>query len=231
MPIVLQCPACGSRYEVHDRLAGKQAHCQCGAVMKVPGPEPEPGIPLRQEQVDREPARPVATPSQPPQAPAEPDEDAPPAPGLAEALRELREQIRNRAVPLRSIVALLSILYGSIMALLSVAGVSLLGAFGCMPFAELLQPILAVLVAVGGVLMLKKHPQGTAWAGLSCALLCFLPICGDAVEVFQCLSAVRPGALLLVLLRAVLVYPIPIFIVVWTLREETARQADSEDDP
>jgi len=38
MPIVLECPGCGKRYEVESSLAGKKARCkQCGEVFRIPG--------------------------------------------------------------------------------------------------------------------------------------------------------------------------------------------------
>jgi hypothetical protein len=113
---------------------------------------------------------------------------------------------------------------------LVLAGVPALGPTGCMPMPGLTQPVLAALIAVGGVLILKGHPQGPACVGLSCALLTFLPFCSDVQHALLLLGAARPGALVLLLLRAMVVYPIPALVIVWAIREEDARQAESDSD-
>jgi len=235
MPVVLQCPACGSRYEVHDKLAGKQVNCQCGAVIDVPLPEGAKVVPPRKEQVDQEPGEPAGPSAPPSEAPSEPQSQPPEeialVPWLAAEFGRIREQIRNRDMPLQTRVAFLCILYGSIMALLLVAGVPALGSFPLMCMERLFNPVLAAAVVVAGVLLLRGHPQGTAAAGISCALLCFLPICGDVFRVFMLLVEVRPGAILLLLLRAAVVYPIPVCVIVWSLREETAKQGESDEIP
>ncbi len=41
MPISLSCSQCGRRLKAPDNLAGRQAKCQCGAVVDVPEPEPQ----------------------------------------------------------------------------------------------------------------------------------------------------------------------------------------------
>lgn len=231
MPVVLQCPACGSRYEVHEKLAGKQVNCQCGTVIDVPLPAGVRMIPPQKEQVDQEPSEPTEPSAAQSEPPSEVADETPLVPWLAAEFTRIGQQIRNRDMPLPTLVALLCILYGSIMALLLVAGVPALGSFPLMCLERIFKPVLAVVVVVAGVLLLRGHPQGTASAGISCALLCFLPMCGEVVQIFTLLTAVRPGAILLVLLRAAVVYPIPVFVIVWSLREETAKQAASDEIP
>lgn len=226
MPIELECAGCGSRYRVSDRAAKKRVRCQCGRMMGGPPPAAKaadsPGGPIE---------------STPPEV-SNPRPDAVSAPvpvpdtSLVAIYRRVREGIARKNLPMREVVALACIGYGGLMALLLLAGVPALGPAVLIPFLDLLaRPACAVFVAVSGVLILKRHPHATALVGLSTVLLCFMPICGEVVRAFVLMSAVRPGALLLLLLRAAVVYPIPVWIMVWAVREETAKQEAERDDP
>ena len=102
-----------------------------------------------------------------------------------------------------------------------------LGLFDASGLIGLLQPLAALLIVAGGVLILRDHEHGPAAAGLACAILCFFPLLSAVYRALQLMNDVQPGALLLLLLRTVLLYAVPVFIVVWTVREETRKQAES----
>ena len=223
MSIPLQCPACAQRYRLDDRMAGREAKCQCGHTMKVPGS-----------------ASKTAPASETSGAPREngPPDAGPQAAGSAAADREVRkttvsdlaaadggdkppEKLNWRDLPPRIVVGILSIVYGAVAALIVP-----LGLFDASGMIGLLQPLAAVLIVAGGVLILKGHEHGPAVAGLSCAILCFFPLVSAVYSALQLMNAVRPGALFVLLLRTVLLYTIPVLIVVWTVREETRKQSD-----
>jgi hypothetical protein len=84
--------------------------------------------------------------------------------------------------------------------------------------------VLAAGIAVGGVLILKRHEHGPACAGLASIFLCFLTAWGILWRLPMELIDGEFAAALAHLAFFLIVYSIPIGIVVWCLREETARQ-------
>jgi len=225
MSILIQCPACAQRYRLDDRMAGREAKCQCGQTMMVPGSTSE--------------TAPMSETSGTPRANGPPDpgpQAAGPAADDREALRTTAsdlaaadrgdkpaEKLNWRELPPRAIVGILSIAYGAIAVLIVP-----LGLFHASGLIGLLQPLAALLIVVGGVLILRGHEHGPAIAGLSCAILCFFPLATALYSALKLMSAVQPGALVVLLLRTVLLYTIPVLIVVWTVREETRKQSESD---
>jgi hypothetical protein len=130
---------------------------------------------------------------------------------------------RWRDVPARVAAGMLSVVYGA-FALTLVP----LGFFEASGFIELIQPVAAVLIVVGGVLVLKRHEQGPAVVGLSCAILCFFPLLFAVLRAMKLMNAFRPGALLVVLLQTALLYAVPALVVAWAIREEARKGEDWE---
>ncbi|HUT91681.1 MAG TPA: hypothetical protein VMY37_19435 [Thermoguttaceae bacterium] len=224
MSIPLQCPGCGKRYRFDDRMAGREARCPCGQTMKVPGSASK--------------TAPTSETSVAPRGNGPPDA-GPQAAGSVAADREVLEttvsdlaaadrgdkppeKLNWRDLTPRIVVGILSIVYGAVAVLIVP-----LGLFDASGMIGLLQPVAAVLIVVGGVLILRGHEHGRAIAGLSCAILCFFPLVSAVYSALQLMNAVRPGALFVLLLRTVLLYAIPVLIVVWTIREETRKEAES----
>lgn len=220
MPTVVECPGCGSCYQVSDRAVEKGVRCQCGQRLGGPPPAADsPDLPV-------DPAPPEKS---------EPAADAAPAPvpdtSPAAIVRRVREGIARRDLPMREVIALMCIGYGGVATLWVLTGLPGAASMGIiLQSVWLARLVFAVLVVVSGALILKGHPHATACAGVSTTLLCFLPICGDVIRAFLLMSAVKPGALLVLLLRAAIVYPIPVWIIIWAVREETAKEkAESEE--
>jgi len=86
----------------------------------------------------------------------------------------------------------------------------------------------AGMIAVGGVFILRKDPRGPALAGVSCLIMCFFPIFTVVREISVSLIAGQLAWALLLVLYGVVVYTVPIYVIVWCLKEEEARQADSD---
>jgi hypothetical protein len=229
MPIVLHCPKCGTRYDLGDDLAGKQAKCRCGQRIQVPLPAAEPAATPDDDTNQDQPGRPGAAT----ESTAESLRST--VCVLAGAARPEKHPVMlwMQAVPMRTVVGILSIGYGSVMTLLLLGRLATAGSFGLWGLFDLfglVEPFLAVLIVVGGVLILRGREHGPAFAGIACAILCFLPFIKAIQRAFLLLSAAQPGAFLWLLLRTALAYAIPVLIVVWAVREETRKQRESEQD-
>jgi hypothetical protein len=225
MSIRFQCPGCGKRYQLDDAAAGKQAQCRCGQTMHVPGPASE-GPPAGETSGAGEASGPSsAGPQAGGSASGEDDARQGTASDLAAGADdgESPERPRWRDVPPRILVGVLAIVYGAVAVLIVPMGL-----FQSSGMIGLLQPVAAVLIVVGGVLVLRGHEHGPAFAGLSCAILCFFPLLSAVQRALALMGAVRPGALLALVLETVLLYAVPVFIVAWTVREETRKQAESD---
>jgi len=245
MSIRLQCPGCGKRYRFDEQVAGKKARCRCGRTIVVPGPA-------------RDGATDSAAPPAPDAPPARealhaPKTTAPPhaRPRSAESASDEREDLRStvsqlaaaeggdaspgkppwRAVPPRTAVGFLSIVYGAGAALYLLAAVvsaTSSGRAGLATTYLFVWLAFAAVMAYGGVLVLKRHPHGHVYAGLSCAIVFFVPLVNAVCEAFRALSAIQPGVFIAIVLKSVLLYAIPVLIVVWSVREETRREAEPD---
>jgi hypothetical protein len=212
MPIVLQCPNCGKHYSLPDDTAGRHAKCRCGQVIEVPRAASEKPDSTPAESTD-----PIAAETPPPETGDQPppsDAASTPPPGLDRSA----ELPMFKRVTQRGVVGVLSVLYGGVMALVCLFSFRLIGLF------------FAALIAVGGVLILRRHRHGPACAGIASGIFCFFPLVGAVSQAFSLLSAVRPGPLIALVTHAVLVYTIPVLIVIWTIREETAAESESGGD-
>ncbi len=225
MSILIQCPGCGKRYRFDDQVAGKQAKCPCGQTIDVPlpGSETSPASDAFDAPNETGPRGPRAQPAESSSAHREDLRSTVSELAAAEGGDKSRNRPTWQTIPPRTAVGILSIVYGAVAVLIVP-----LGLFDASGMIGLLQPLAAVLIVVGGVLILRGHEHGPAVAGLSCAILCFFPLVSAVYSALQLMNAVQPGALLVLLLRTVLLYTIPIVIVVWTVREETRKQAESQ---
>jgi hypothetical protein len=229
MPVVVHCPKCGTRYQLGEELAGRQAKCRCGQRMTVPLPAARPA-----DSHDRDPEQ--APPSQ---------RDAS-SESAAESLRStasiLARAARDepsravawiRALPTRTLIGILSIGYGGLATLLLLGHIAMAGPFGMggvLNLFGLADLVLAVLIVVAGVRTLKGDEHGPAFAGICCIILCFFPFIGAVQSVLTAPPALRPGIFLWRVLRMLIIFPIPIFIAVWALRQEIRKERESERD-
>ncbi len=85
-----------------------------------------------------------------------------------------------------------------------------------------------MLIVVGGVLILKRHPHGPACAGLACIFLCFFPLGWMLLVVLAALTTGELVGLLHGLAYTVVLYCVPVGITIWCLRQELAKKEDSE---
>ena len=131
----------------------------------------------------------------------------------------------KKVEPLRIVVGVLSILYG-IAATLWMIVLLLLDAI---TLSRLVRVLLAVLIVVGGVLILRRHKNGPAFAGLCCLFLCFFPAWWLVIGMLAALTTGQFTAFLILLLVTLIVYSIPAGITVWSIREENAKRKESED--
>lgn len=120
-----------------------------------------------------------------------------------------------------------SVAYGSVAALVSLASVLF---YPIDIFRWPAAVALPVAIAVGGVLILKRHSHGPACAGLSCVFLCFFFGWRTVFNTLGALTAGRLWDVLLLLGFFVAVYSVPIGITVWCLRAETERQRREADE-
>ncbi len=84
--------------------------------------------------------------------------------------------------------------------------------------------VLAGSIAVGGWLILKRHPQGPAWAGLASVFLCFPMGWSLLITALRHYSAGQWRSLGEVLLEGIARFAIPVVVVAWCLKRELARQ-------
>jgi hypothetical protein len=74
------------------------------------------------------------------------------------------------------------------------------------------------------VLILKRHHQGPACAGLSCIFLCFFSAWRTLLLTLGTLIEGQLDLTLALVATFVIIYPVPIAITVWCLRVEMERQ-------
>ena len=115
--------------------------------------------------------------------------------------------------PSRELIAWLAIGYGTAMTLLLLALTALTG----LSYYRVFALALAVLIAVGGVLIRKRHPLGPSFAGLASAGTCFswlfsLLLKFPPLHIFLAIFAVQ----------FVFLYSVPTYIIYWCLKEEEA---------
>jgi hypothetical protein len=250
MPITLRCPECGKVYRIRDDLAGKQAKCQCGAVMKIPADAASKDEPAWEDEVIRalDPSTAAEPPSAPPKktepAPAQPPTDSAPgkpasrapqepdrkaSPSRWRILRYAKIDLRSllRTDPWRAVLGLAAVVYGSATAVMLLSGITV-RSLGDVLFGEttarLAQAALAVAMALGGVLILNRDSRGPACAGLAAALFCVVPMWGIFPNVRDALRMEQFLPLLWVAAK----YAVPIALVVWCLKEETRRERREE---
>lgn len=53
MSVKIICPRCGEKYDAAPEYVGRQFLCRCGAVVAVPVPAAEPGVPAEPESAPR----------------------------------------------------------------------------------------------------------------------------------------------------------------------------------
>jgi len=223
MPISLQCPGCGKGYRLRNDLAGKRVKCGCGTETTVPAPGAEAAASSNEFQLDEEPRQPVA-PQTPPVAPQK--VTAGTASSATDGLPQRRKRRDPASEKWRIPIGLLSIAYGSIAALV----ILYLGLqewpIGLVSTAT--RTTLAVLIAVGGVLILKRHQHGPACAGLCCVFLCFFRLWFMLILLLAALTTGQLLGFLLALILTVVLYAIPVLITIWCLKQETGTKEDPE---
>ena len=245
MSISMRCPGCRKVYRIRDDLAGKQAKCQCGTVMKVPAVPAAKGDPGWEDEVIRAgpihgggtavsaPKKAEPAPAQPPtdsapgkpasRVPQEPDRKA--SPSRRRILRYAKIDLRSllRTDPWRAVLGLAAVVYGSATAVILLCGITV-RSLGDVLFGEtaarVAQAALAVGMALGGVLILNRDSRGPACAGLAAALFCVVPMWGIFPNVRDALRMEEFLPLLWVAVK----YAVPIALVVWCLKEETRRE-------
>jgi len=229
MPIPFRCSGCGKEYRVDETMAGKQATCRCGATTRVPSQGPEEGDVLPEDWVADAFRRPASAP--PPPAPepamARPEPRVPPAPTAVEAPRSKGPR---RFKPLRGhkLVAFACIAYGTIAAVLVV--VLEIPRFPSRIIGSTTDVGLAATIAAAGVLILKRHRHGPTLAALASLFLCSLSGWGTLLSMLKALSANEFVAFLGNLAFFALAYGIPLCVIVWSVRAETAIQEDEAAD-
>jgi hypothetical protein len=224
MPIPFQCSGCGKQYKVDEKMAGKQATCRCGATTRVPSD----GVRGSDESVDDWVAAAFHVPAgAPPAAEPEPAATATPEtpkPLLPPDIDRPKPRRRRKQKPGRwhKLVAVASIVYGALAALVSLVFVVL--AFPGLDFGSAAEVVLGVAIAVGGVLIRKRHEQGPACAGLACIFLCVFSGGGTLLSLPGVLAAREFVAFLRLAAFLLIVYSVPVGIAVWSLRQEIERQ-------
>ena len=234
MSIPIQCPGCGKRYRFDDRVAGKKARCPCGRTIEVPGPAPDTA-PTSQPPDAHQRSEPQEPRAQPAESASAGREDLPSTvsePPATEGGDTSRKKPTWQTFPPRMAVGILTIVYGSLAALYlfaTLVSTTSSGGVGLATMYLIVWLAIAVIMAYGGVLVLNRHPHGHVCAGLACAILFFLPLVNAVYDAFRSLNAIQPGVFLAVVFKSVLLYTIPVLIVVWSVQEETRREAESDE--
>jgi hypothetical protein len=241
MSTLVECPGCGKRYKVGDNLAGQRVRCGCGKTLIVPTANPAGDSPGSQQQVaaddipddlldetiwDTEPK--IEPPVETTEAEADLETSpvaqlAPAAPALAEnhprptAIDDTKDEPETFwdrvKSPSRQLIAWLAMGYGAAMTFLLLALTALTG----LGYYRVFGLALAVLIAVGGVLIRKRHPLGPSCAGLASVGTCFSWL-------FSLLLAFLPIHIFLAIfvVQFVFIYSAPAYIIYWCLKEEEA---------
>ena len=156
-------------------------------------------------------------------------EDTDPTSSATEGLPRRRKRRDQGSDKWRVVIGVLSVVYGTAMVPVILATGLSAGPFGL--FKTLTQVVLAVAIVAGGVLIVKRHKQGPACAGLSCLFLCFFPAWKLLLALLSTLTTGRLMDFLAVLLVSLVLYSAPVLITIWCLRQETSKSADSEFPP
>jgi hypothetical protein len=223
MPISLQCPQCGKGYRLRDALAGKRVKCGCGAVIAVAGQAAEAAGPPTEHELDEQYYPELLPPAPPRKAAEDKANSAVGPPGGFPRVRKPQGWHEDRW---RTTVGVLSILYGTGM--VPFVLVSSLWFWPVGPVKLVTQVILAVLIAAGGVLILKRHKHGPACAGLSCLFFCFFRVWFLLLGLLSALSVGELGGFVLILAGAILLYSIPVCITIWCLKQEVPKETETE---
>lgn len=233
MSVLFRCSGCGKEYRVREEMAGRRATCRCGATTRVPSERMQEGQTDEEDEILEDwvatafrtpPTDPSVEPEPPASTSSERQETVPPAP---EGRPESRPPHQEPPAPWYRLVGVASVAYGSVAALVSLATVIF---YPVDIFRWPAAVALPVAIAVGGVLILKRHPHGPACAGLSCVFLCFFSGWRVVLNTLGALTAGRLADVLLFLGFFVAVYSVPIGITVWCLRVETERQRREADE-
>jgi hypothetical protein len=142
---------------------------------------------------------------------------------------ELRRLVKQE--PWRAVFGLAAVAYGVGAAAAVLSGMSptflagpSLGSLYDLLFGDtasrLAQAGLAIAIAVGGLLILKRDQQGLVCAGLAAALHCFFPMWGLLPGLRDAIGTERFAPFVLLAAE----YAVPIALMVWCLKEQTRRQ-------
>ena len=229
MPISFRCSGCGKEYRVSEKMAGRRATCRCGATTRVP----EEGAGETDESLDdwvaaafRPPPKASPPPEPEPDATTNPKPQEEPPP-LPDERPEPTEPCLDEPAPRYKLVGVASIVYGSLAALAVAVGVA---DFYVSIFDGIAGVVLAGAIGVGGVFILKRRRQGPACAGLACIFLCVLFGWRPLLALLGSLTQRRLDIALPLLAGFVIAAPVPIAIIVWSLRVEMERQRREEEE-
>lgn len=202
-------------------------------------PEPPEGKPSEEGQAPTPPPLPLPIPQE--------DEPgtrgwtaSPPAGALGDAPRDLLRHLQSALLPARNrsskaamqrlAIARLAMAYGSLVTLVLATRLFLDPPAGIFALSNRVASIvLAACVAVGGWLILKRHPQGPAWAGLASVFLCFPFAWSLLMSALGYYSAGQWRWLGAVLLKSAVQLAIPGLIIAWCLKKEVARQRQEQE--
>jgi len=215
---------------VADKAAGKKARCRCGTAVPVPAALADADESLedwvcaafRDPRTSASPGRGPEPRPEPPSATPEP-EPVPdyPSPAFSDDLPRKR---RKRAPPnrRRTIAGVASIAYGSLAAVvLAVLGIL---NFPEDMFSSPVKVAAAVSIAVGGVLILRRHAYGPAWAALSCIFLVLLHISSVFLTIIYLANTGHSLRAHCYMGAFLVASAVPAAITTWCLREEIRRQ-------
>jgi hypothetical protein len=220
MAISFRCSGCGKEYQVAEEMAGKQAKCRCGATTRVPSQGGEASDKSFYESVAAAMREPVDAPPEPEPPSAPPPE--PQAPPRAPILHKAKKRRKTKLDRWRKLVAIASIAYGSIAAVVQL--ILWLQNFPGTFFGPASDIVLSGAIVAGGVLILKGNRQGPACAGLASIFVCFFPAWNLLWGLARTLSDPHGIELLRELAAFLVVYAVPAGIAVWCLREEMELQ-------
>ncbi|MHC4405687.1 MAG: hypothetical protein ACYTG0_39075 [Planctomycetota bacterium] len=243
MSISLDCSTCGKRYELAASMASRRVKCPCGHVMIVPDASDEAEFLPQDDWIDAAFGPPAAMGRKSAADPCEPEisgaltpdgngipREHAPIPPAADALLEIQLPPKPEPSAMRTLVGIGAILYGSYV---TVRGVLFLTAFSwvgllILSFTHaLLMPFLGAVIALGGVMILKRKPHAPGYTGMFCVLLCFLPLFSVVRWSLAFFVLGEFVALLLLLLGAAAELGVPILITIWCLKEEMAAEQNA----
>jgi hypothetical protein len=136
-----------------------------------------------------------------------------------------RARRRQQLESWRTTVGVLAMGYGSVAAL----GFLVYGLFGGRLWS-FVQAVLAGAIVFGGRLVLQRHPQGPACAGIACVALCFISAWFLLLGAFQNLALGHRLLFLRNVAQLVVFYSFPAWITWWSLQIEQLRQKDEQDE-